>query len=455
MNNNFLIVDLETTDLNINNAKIKIFGAYDPQQNKYFIYKWREEIISKVMKLFEGYKYIITFNGEKYDFPILENHGIPARNYSHIDVYKIYRNKGKYIRSGGFNSCSLKNLNIELGLDIKGKGDIDYEVFRRECWTPSEEAAIIDYCKQDLLCTWKLFHYASTKLSFLTKLLPAKDVDNYTHLLLNDDAYTYKAICNIAGVPELYDERPKYLEFPGRVTTIPRKRSGENILLLTLPSLYAFTIIQFNLLQYTCGCCDTKTNEGKYHGRGHYVIKGFYCQKNQGPVEKVLEKLYRDSLGDPEVRKYADIILENIYSVCTNAKYYSLYNIGAMQDLDKLVRAMIKEINSALIIKGYSALYIDGGELFIRVDYDNGQTIKDAINIVNDILAKIQNYMPYPSMIFKVANAEVLKYIEFFDRGEDTPFMFKNKYVAIRADNTIKSMNASKQEIEKVLVGRI
>ena len=105
------VLDIETTSLNIEEAKIKFIGILDIQTNKYTIINYKNQNINEILK---QYDFIITFNGEEYDLPILKIHKINIPDYKHIDLYKVYKKKAGLLRSGGFKSYSLDNISKEI-----------------------------------------------------------------------------------------------------------------------------------------------------------------------------------------------------------------------------------------------------------------------------------------------------------------------------------------------------
>jgi len=94
------------------------------KQKKYELLPYKKEDTRKIQKTLNGYDYIITFNGEQYDLPILKRHRLFVHDYRHIDLYKVFKKKAGLLRSGGFKSYSLKNIAKYIGLKIK-KGEMD------------------------------------------------------------------------------------------------------------------------------------------------------------------------------------------------------------------------------------------------------------------------------------------------------------------------------------------
>lgn len=446
---NVLIVDLETTSLDINEAIIKVFGAYDPYEDSYFIYQWNDISIGKVMRLFEEYEYIITFNGTKYDLPILRNHGIPL-DFKHIDVYTSFKRRGNLIRVGGFNSYSLKNLTLALGLDEIGKGDIDYNIFKKDIWTIEEKQQIITYLKQDLISTWKLWNYLTIKFETMSKYVTEKDSDNYKHITTNLPTYTYKVLCKGANVPELYDERPPIKDYPLVYMTTPRKLSAKgNIVLLQFNNFLTSIITQFNLLSSNCHCC--MSNEGKYHGRNIYVLKGYYCQRNQGPLEKFLKELQTKSITDEETNYVNNIVSNYLYEVITNGSYYSTYSSLMPNDCISLAKQQIKFMIDYFAANNFYVLYVDNDDVFIELS--EGQTMTQLNKVKKDYINLLKSRMPFPNNDFDLVFKDDISYMQFFNKGSEKnkAFMYKGQYVYVTKDNKFFSKGVTNEEIIDVL----
>ena len=105
------ILDIETTSLLIEEAKIKFIGILDLQTNEYQIINYKSQNINKIL---QQYDFIITFNGDNYDLPILRRYKIIIPQWKHIDLYKVFKKKAGLLRSGGFKSYSLDNISKEI-----------------------------------------------------------------------------------------------------------------------------------------------------------------------------------------------------------------------------------------------------------------------------------------------------------------------------------------------------
>lgn len=72
-----LVLDIETNSLDVYDAKLKWFGAYSYIDNKYYLLDYTQK--SDITKLISRHSVIVTFNGNEYDIPILQNNGYFSR----------------------------------------------------------------------------------------------------------------------------------------------------------------------------------------------------------------------------------------------------------------------------------------------------------------------------------------------------------------------------------------
>lgn len=446
MENNILVCDIETTSKDVNLAEIVIFGAYDPHLDKYFIYKWGDETLAKIVKLFSQYKYIMTFDGKRFDIPILKKYGTTNPN-KQLDIYQIISKLRKSLLPK-LNSYSLDSATQNL-LGRRIKGTIDYELFKKKKWTKKEKQDITEYCKRDLEATWALWQYLETRFKIFGDYLSEKDRNNYKHIIAPLPTYVYKIICHGAGIPELYDENPKIREFPKPIITQPKKQFVLGpVALFKFPYLYPHILMQFNLLSWNCKCCHPDRLEGKFHGKNFYRIKGYYCQKNQGVVESFLKKLYLASLNDAKLHMLALVVFHNLYNLITNATYYTLYSPYAARDLVSLARQQLSIVLKRFKDKEYFVVYLDVDKLYIKIDETLGQTFEEAQDIANKTVESLKTKMTFPSETFALSLIDKIRYMQFY-RGPHTIAMVKKKYFLINYDQVIDSKGLTIDEINE------
>ena len=153
-----LVVDIETSshfhsgasvdiksdfDTYVLMAQCKWFGAYSYKYNKYFNLNVNTHR-SVVLSLLKSHKYLVGFNIEDFDYPVLLNNHLTHEDDKHIivDCMSIlgkskYKNKSGYpykdrgsLMDYDFKKNSLRYMAEKMNLETQ-KGDIDYKIFRR------------------------------------------------------------------------------------------------------------------------------------------------------------------------------------------------------------------------------------------------------------------------------------------------------------------------------------
>jgi uncharacterized protein YprB with RNaseH-like and TPR domain len=162
INQKLLILDIETSSLDVETAKIKFIGVYDIEKKENRLLIFNDVGLKSLQDYIKQYDFIITFNGEQFDLPILKNHGITIPHWKHIDLYNVFKKRASLLRSGGYKSYSLDNIAKEIGLKVK-KGEIDYKIFQKNEWTAEELKEITEYLKQDLELTKGLWEFLNDK----------------------------------------------------------------------------------------------------------------------------------------------------------------------------------------------------------------------------------------------------------------------------------------------------
>lgn len=431
-----LILDLETDSLDTNLANIKIFGGYDVEEGKFFIIKWAENK-DKIRELVKKYDWIITFNGQDYDLPILERHQISIPHYKHIDLYQVCKRRTTIIKADGFDSFKLRNIVKELKLDDEGgKGEIDYKIFMKDDWSIEEKEQIVKYTKQDLLITYKLWHYMTERFKDFTQFIPEKDVLKYKHITSSSGGFAYKAICKITGLQELYGSNTDHEVFKGAFVSSPSQESAKGLIVcLDFASLYPFCMLQGNLYSDKCECC---SKEERWHGGDFFKVSGYYCSKTQGLVEQTIKQLYlkrKEYKKTKDSREYVlKIILNSLYGISGNESFISLYSQTAAPDCTALGRRCINYARGVLSGEGFTVLYSDTDSAYVLVPPN--KTLDNLMDVSRAITEFLSSQFPFgwkEEFTFKID--EIIKYIHFFKDDEEG---YKKKmYLYVNKDNKL------------------
>lgn len=433
-NPSFLIVDLETDSLEVSSANIKFFGGYDVNNKNFIFFQWDSSKIEECQKLLEKYSFIITFNGKNFDFPILENHSIDTTYFRHIDIYETFKKRKTVIFPHEPRSMSLNNLIKELNLGDLKKGEIDYNLFKKNEFTDKELEEIKKYLLIDLELTNKLWQFLLEKFDMFKEYVSEKDKLYFKYITCSLGSYAYKVICNQLGIEELYDDsKPGGTYIGAYVMTPTQEKVTGNILYFDFSSLYPMMYVHANLFSHSCTCC---TQEEKWHGNNNLQVKGYYCKKNQGKIEQLIKKYY---LLRKELKKNKDsrekifkIVLNSLYGITANPIFLNLYHENTAADCTMLGQQCVRFAIDYFKNNGFNVLYADTDSIFI----DNSNTDKTlAFKLAKEIGDKLSSYFPFPWEEFNLKLEDEIKYIQFYK--DDSGNFKKKNYLYVNNNDKI------------------
>lgn len=418
-----IIYDIETSSLNVLEAKLKWFGAYSYKTKQYYIFNGKDK--KEIKDLLESHKVLVSFNGIEYDNPILENCCDVDFNYKVIiDLYYVSK---KRLSNMGIETKTYKLDDIvrTLKLDEEGKGKIDYNIFQKDEWTIEEIVEIKKYLVQDINLTKKLLEWFFEQFKPLRAYLSQKDKDNYADIKASTASLAYRVICNIAGIPAEFsndEDRVKH-KIPGGHHIEPRKdRARGNIISVDFVSAYPHAIMQGNLF--------SKKEEG-WSGDGYYHLSKMYDNTKLGKTESALRQIFMERL---KAKKEKDRIKNIAYKICINAIYgltgnsafKSLYNPYTASDCTSIVRTWMKKLAKTLEVNGFFVLY--GFTDSVMVEIPEGLNKKRLMKVCDVFVKDCQKHLPFPQDTFKLEIDKEMKFIWF---------VAKNCYLWIDKDNKI------------------
>jgi len=415
-----LIFDIETKtfngEVNPQNDELRYIGFYEYEKNKYSFYSYKER--DKIKSIFKEHKVIIGFNSHFYDEPILKRAGIWNPNHTHLDLYKIIKKRESLLGCQN-ESKSLKNLARFFKL-ADNKGDLDYNLLKKDINTKEEIELIKKYTLQDIKVTKELFDYVSDYFKPFKEYLNSYQNRRFYWMTSSIAAYTYKAICNLTGINEEYDDNTHRGDYKGGFVSTPEVDEAHgNILLFDFTSLYPFTIIQNNLINKK--------------------------------IEDILLTLYKRRLKYKRVgdtREYViKIILNSFYGILANPVFKSVYNLEGAKECTRLGRESIKLARRVFREFGYKVLYSDTDSIYIQLN--STQTKQQAKNIANLIIKKIQKTQTRPDENFKLKIDDEIKHIYFFKTGGQR---LKKLYIYVTNENKviIKGLPIIKRDSSKI-----
>ncbi len=99
---------------------------------------------------------IVTYNGERFDFPLLEAHGLIIPKKKSCDLYA----KLKQASGSSFGLAAYAKKNLAVGKTMEGAlAPILWQESLKEC-DPAKLLRVVDYCCNDVNLTYRLYKLA-------------------------------------------------------------------------------------------------------------------------------------------------------------------------------------------------------------------------------------------------------------------------------------------------------
>jgi len=409
--NDVLVYDIETNSLDTNTAKCVFFGAYSYKHKKYFIMHSDEK--QAIQKLINDHRIVVGYNNKGFDGPIMENitnrfnmeYKIVFDCMNVLYDYKRRRSnretmivvKGKTLQDSLPNR-KLKTVCETLGFPV-AKGDIDYEIFRKDTWTAEELEDIYSYLVKDVDITRRLFEFYIEYFEPYKEYVNEDNIRKFDYIRSSGGSYAYSAICNLAGLePEFEDDYFKLQERPlnsGGFVLEPQVPYAEGtVIYYDFSSLYPNLFIQCNLFSHSCDCC---TEEEKWDGDGFFELQGKYCSKTQGKIENVLLDIYKKrreykKIGDPR-QMALKLLLNTTYGIVSSPIFKNLYHKYTGGDCTAIGRKCIQYTRKRFEEHGCKVIYGDTDSVFVKIPDD--MSVEESQKIAEKITEELQTHMPF------------------------------------------------------------
>jgi DNA polymerase elongation subunit (family B) len=441
-----LVYDIECSSLDTSKAKIKWFGAYSYANNSYYLLPFignEKEIIA----LLKEHRVLVGFNNKQFDNEILKNNFNDEHLLDYrviVDLYEISAsksgkdygrfNKNRLAQMGiKLKSFTLKNIVevLKLDKDIGTKGNIDYKIFQRDEWLPSEIIEIKKYLQQDIDITKKLFEWYQDQFSPLMKFLPTKDQDNFLHLKSSLSVLAYNIICNKANLKAEYGEKTNTQSFSGGHHIENRWNLVKGkIYNIDVQSCYPHCIMMGNL----CSPVDEREEPSVgWRGDDFFHIEGRYYNHEQGKIENALKYIFLERLKakrekDDAKNKSYKIIINSFFGITGNPVFKSVYNHNTASDCTSMARTILKKLSKTLEVNGFSILGGFTDNVFVLVP--SHLTKKHLMFIVDEFIKEALRHVPFPMKdTFKMEVEAEIKMIWF---------VAKNCYLFVTKDNKVE-----------------
>jgi DNA polymerase elongation subunit (family B) len=424
-------------------------------KNVCYHYTEREQI----QRVLNYFPYIIGHNIKDYDIPVLERAGfnIPGTTIV-IDTYVITDNRLKSMMYLDLNQGdrSLKKLCERFNLEHK-KGEFDYSLLQKDKLEGEEYQQLEDYLFGDLMSCDDLFKYYYDFFYGFREYMDVNNQRKLSWLTCRPGATAYKCICNIAGLPEEYDDFTNESDdmFEGAFVAEPYKDfdSGD-LYVADFQSLYPNLMFGFNLYSPVISS-DKEYWKGSdiypsVYGNDIDGIKGKYSRE-QGNIEKTIKQLFYKRLDVTAQLKQSDlksdeksklekerlaikILINTCYGLLGSPMFKSVYNETAASDCTAMGRRSIKHARTMLEENGYECLYTDTDSVYFKDPFGSEYKVKETLQRISEIQ---RNAMNIPSETHQFVLESKIKHIYFFK--DDSNNYVKKQYIYVTDDNKVKA----------------
>jgi DNA polymerase elongation subunit (family B) len=446
----YLVIDIETEVVGEQpsiNDELKLLVWKDDAGNKgYYTCEQLYEIQQLVSKNF----IFIGYNIKGYDIPILERYGCSFNYKIIIDEYEVIKkhlDKIKILKE--LDSLSLDSVAHALQLSHKKQEGFDYNLLKGKLWADNLPT-ILSYAYQDIEVEHDLFKWLEYFFEPFKYGLTVKEIETYKHITLRTSVYAYKVICRKAGIKDDYNDiKEDYKgQYEGGFVAEPSEEFvTDEIYEADLSSAYPHAFMQANLFSNDCKCCQ---EHEKYDGKHIFQLKGKYCSKSLGLLEKVIRELYLERLKFKKegnrVEYALKILINVIYGICGNPAFKNVYNLNRVSDCTYIVRTTIQFIRNELEKNGYKLLYSDTDSVFIQMMGHSRDELDATLKL---IMNSLKTSMAFPQDTFNMPIEKQIKLMYF-------PKKMKKNYLYVTADGKLvikglKIIKSNNQQVSRVV----
>lgn len=435
-----LIFDIETYsdydiigefDKYIKDAQPKWIGFYSYKTKKY--YELQVSGNEKLIRDFiSKHNPIVGFNNKEFDEPILVTHNIWPEGYKiTLDLLSILGNKIGHKNRGKemgyqFRKNSLLGMAKTMNLPTQ-KGEIDYQIFKKDSWNINEEKEIRKYLRADIEVTKLMFDKVFDFWLPFTSFVSKKNVQNWTWLSSSIGSLVYKILCNVLKVEETYGEKGAKTEGGGRVIE-PKVEEARDIWYVDVTSQYPHMYALFNLFnEVPAGTKDA------WHGNTVFKVQGYYDISKEHKIGQFIKwilkeraRLKKEEPENPLIYAYK-IIANTIYGTNRSEVFEKVHTENSGADCCYLGR----QVNIIMEKKGddygYDTIAADTDSNFWK--YRNGErTYGEVKTDLQKIVKFIQSNVPFPQETFDIDIEAYIHYIMFIKDGDK---MNKKKYAYV------------------------
>ena len=390
-----IIWDIETSSVDITNAIPTLMGLTSTQSEGF---EYTTDIQEYIQTL-HSHEVWVGWNIRGFDIPILQRYGLSTRGHIIIDLMEIINGKGfgndlgrKSIMQTP-DGTHLASVLFSKSMDAccealngprKLVGDVDYNWFKQAFTSLDEDikTKALAYLERDVEMTKYIYEYVENFFEdfknggieyegeFKTFM---NDTQRYkkVYLTASPAAFTYKALCNITGLEEVYQNVEPQPFGGGFVAPPSQEKCVGKIYCLDYNSLYPHIMIMANLY----GNVNVDIGRPVWTGEGISNIEGMYLADELSPVGKVLQEMYQKRLKykeEKDERQYTiKIIINTMYGLLGNPAFASISNFTAAADCTRLGRQWVNAARLYFAEHGYNILYTDTDSVYLEDPFND------------------------------------------------------------------------------------
>ncbi len=443
---NCLIIDIETCsmfsngqDINIHfqfeeyliNAKVKWFGAYSYARNAYYLLDAKKNP-NLIKELLNSHNVIIGFNSQEFDYEILNNSGFitdPKKRITHVDCMQIlgksvfynrqgyaYKNRGELMEYK-FKNNSLRTMAEEMKLEVQ-KGEIDFNIFKKDSWTPEEETEIKKYLKDDVTTVKQMFEKLWEFWAPFTEMLDEKFVRDFSWIRSSIASLTYKSACSYLKVEPTYADKIEGTETEsmGGNVLLPKYEEANNVWYVDFASLYPHLFCMFNLFSEVPA---STTGEKIWHGNNMFQVRGYYDinkehKLNMQIKDKLAERIRLKKADKNNPMVYAiKIFLNGLYGVARSAIFEKIHTPNCGWDCCWLAQQVQAYVIKRMSEFGFEAIAGDTDSIFELTKDESKNNLGYVKSCLMTIIKEINANAPFPVNTFDIAIEGCLDYMMF------------------------------------------
>jgi len=376
------------------------------------IFRNEKSMIARIMEILEQYPFVITFNGDNFDFPYLYHRAIRlgfrkedipiklGRNDAriiwgiHIDLYKFFFNKS--VKSYAFkNRYDIVSLE-EVSEALLGEGKVKLE----EIVSKVSPSLLADYSFTDGKLTYELTSFnndlvmklitiiariSNMTLEDVCRLAVSNWIKNRLIQMHREKRYLIplKDEIKAKGAERFTEPITKGKKYIGAVVVQPKPGVFFNVVVMDFASLYPSIIKEYNISYETVRCLHPECKDNIIPGTPHWV-----CKRKRGLMSefvgiirdlrvRVFKKLAKDQRLSKNLREFYDVV-QGALKVIINASYgvfgseaFPFYYLPAAESVTMTGRNVITKTIEYCRKLGLDVIYGDTDSLFLHNPPEN------------------------------------------------------------------------------------